>query len=172
MYGKTSKNKLSDIKAIGIKGFIFNLIGAYVEKKLGEIVNVKPGSEMKAAIISAKLIKSDIALIDQDIRITLKNLSKSFTWKERFRFMAEILKGVFTKKKINIDLTKVPDKKLIKKLTDKVKRDYPSLYNVLIADRNKVMAENLYKLMQTNKSIIAVVGAGHEDEIVELIKKM
>lgn len=171
LYNKKSKTRLSDIRYIGLKGFLFNLIGAYIEKKLGEIVNVKPGSDMKAAIIAAKQNKADIALIDQDIRITLKALSKAFTWKEKLKFIAEIIKGFFKREKISIDLTKVPDKKLIRKLTEKFRNDFPSIYKVLIDDRNKVMAQNLYKLMSTNKDILAVVGAGHEDDIIELIKK-
>lgn len=171
-YNKKRKTSFRDIKSIGLKGFLFNLIGAYIEKKLGEIVNVKPGSDMKAAIIAAKHNKSDIALIDQDIRVTLKSMSTAFTWREKFKFICEIIKGLFKKEKLTIDLTKVPDKKLIKKLTDKFRKDYPSIYKVLIEDRNKVMAKNLYKLMATNKSIIAVVGAGHEDDIIDLLKKM
>lgn len=171
-YSKKRKNRLSDIRYIGIKGFLFNIIGAYIENKLGRIVNVKPGSEMKAAALAAKENNADLALIDQDIRITLKNLSKAFTWREKLRFIAEIIKGLIKREKISIDLTKVPDKKLIKKLTEKMKRDYPSIYRVLIEDRNKVMAKNLYKLMATNKKIIAVVGAGHEDEIIDIIQKM
>ena len=171
-YNKKRKTSLRDIMDIGIKGFLFNLIGAYVENKLGKMVNVKPGSEMKAAIFAAKQNKSDIALIDQDIRITLKSLSKAFGWKERFKFLGEFIKNIFKREKMSIDLTKVPDKKLIKKLTDKVKNDYPSIYKALIEDRNKVMAKNLYKLMLSDKSIVAVIGAGHEDDIVDLIKKM
>ena len=33
------KLKLRDIKRIGFKGYLFNLIGAWVEKKLGKLVN-------------------------------------------------------------------------------------------------------------------------------------
>src|SRR3989344_5073551 len=44
------KLKLTDIKEIGIKGFLINLIGAYIEKKLGKLVGVSPGSEMTLAI--------------------------------------------------------------------------------------------------------------------------
>ncbi len=171
-YNKKRKTSLRDIFDIGIKGFLFNLIGAYVENKLGKMVNVKPGSEMKAAIFAAKENKADIALIDQDIRITLKSLSKAFGWKERFKFLADLIRNIFKREKINIDLTKVPDKALVKKLTGRIKKDYPSIYKALIEDRNKVMAKNLYKLMSTDKKIIAVVGAGHEDDIIDLMKKM
>lgn len=171
-YNKKRKNKLTDIRYIGFKGFLFNLIGAYIESRLGRIVNVKPGSEMKAAALTARQNHADIALIDQDIRITLKKLSAAFPWREKLRFLFEVFRGIFKREKISIDLTKVPDPALIKKLTNKIKKDYPSIYKVLIEERNYVLAKNLYKLMSTNKSIIAVVGAGHEEEIIDIIKKM
>ena len=71
-----------------------------------------------------------------------------------------------------IDLSKVPPKTLIKKLISKVKIRYPNLYKVLIEERNKVMANNLSALIKKNpdKNILAIVGAGHEDELVSLIK--
>ena len=41
------KIRLKDIFRIGVKGFLFSLLGAYVEKKLGKLVGITPGSEMK-----------------------------------------------------------------------------------------------------------------------------
>ena len=35
---KKRRLKFSDIRRIGIKGFLFNIIGAFVEKKLGKIL--------------------------------------------------------------------------------------------------------------------------------------
>lgn len=172
-YSLTSKGKkvsIRDIFKIGIKGFLFNLIGAWIEKQLGKIVNVKPGSEMIKAIESAKKVNARVALIDQDIRVTLKKLSKQLTWKEKFTFVKDIFKGMFSKERIKIDLRKVPDKKLINTLIKKLKDDYPTLYKVLIEERNLVLAKNLNKLMTTNKSIIAIIGAGHEEEVLRIIK--
>jgi len=50
---------------------------------------------------------------------------------------------------------------------------YPNICRVLIDERNRIMARNLSYLMKEHpeKNILAVVGAGHEEEIVELIKK-
>ena len=56
-YALTAKNKkisLSDIKKIGLKGYLFNLIGSYLERKLGKLVGISPGSEMLEAIRIAK----------------------------------------------------------------------------------------------------------------------
>lgn len=162
------------IRNIGLKGFLFSLFGAWAERKLGKLVGVAPGSEMKQAVKIAKRDKIGIALIDQDIEVTLKMLSKSITWKEKKNFMIDLLKAVFLRKKeVEFDLTKVPDKKIIKKLTNQLKERYPSFYRVLIEERNSVIAENIKKLMNSalNKKILVILGAGHIDDVVELVKK-
>ncbi|MCH8329281.1 MAG: TraB/GumN family protein [Nanoarchaeota archaeon] len=174
LFKKPGKIRIYDIKRVGIKGFIFALIGAWAEKKLGKIVGVAPGSEMKKAVKLARKKDIKIALIDQDIEITLKRFSKSLTWREKWNFIVDVVKAVFAKKKvIEFDLTKVPSKEIIKKLVGKVKERYPNIYKVLIVERNYVMAENLRKIMEAypDKKILAIIGAGHEDDILELIKK-
>ena len=169
----TSKNRkisFKDIVNIGIKGYLFNIIGAWIEKQLGKIVNVKPGSEMIKAIETAKKINAKISLIDQDIRITLKKISSQLTWKEKFKFIKDIFKGMLSKNKIRIDLTRVPEKKMINKLIKKLKMDYPTLYKIIIEERNFIIARNLNKLISTNKSVVAVIGAGHEEDVLKIIK--
>ena len=174
LFKKPGKMRIYDIKMVGIKGFIFALIGAWAEKKLGKLVGVTPGSEMKRAVKLAKKNKIRMTLIDQDIEITLKRFSKSLTWKEKWNFVVDIVKAVFVRKKvIEFDLTKVPNKKVIKKLVGQVKKRYPNIYRVLIEERNHVMSDNLRKIMETypDKKILAIIGAGHEDDILDLIKK-
>ena len=173
LFKKPGRIRIYDIKKIGIKGFVFSLIGAWAGKKLGKMVGVMPGSEMKKAVKLAKKNKIKIALIDQDIEITLRKFSKSLTWKEKWNFFADVVKAVFSKKKtLEFDLTKVPSKKVIKKLVGQVKKRFPNVYNVLIDERNHIMAENLRKIMEMHpdKKILAIVGAGHEDDILNLIK--
>ncbi len=172
-----------EIFQVGVKGYLFSLIGEYVERKLGEKVGVKPGQEMLTAIKLAKENNIKIALIDQDIRITLKRFSKFLSWKERFRFAADIFKSIFFGKRemkkigleafdMKIDLTKVPEKKVIRKMISFVKKRYPNVYKVLIGERNVVMAKRLKWLVENEKGkILAVVGAGHEEEIIGLMKK-
>ena len=171
--GKQRKPKLGDIKKIGVKGFLFTLIGSWAQKKLGKYVGVTPGSEMKAAINSAKQERSKIALIDQDIEVTLKKFSKRLTWKEKFNFLLDIFKAlVLRKQEIKFDLRTVPSKQLIDKIISKVRNRYPTVYKVLIKERDELMAHKLFNLMwhKPNKRIVAVVGAGHEDRILKLIK--
>ncbi len=168
------KIELRNIGRIGLKGFLFSLFGAWAEKKLGKIVGVAPGSEMKQAIRIAKKEKISLALVDQDIEVTLKRLSKEITWKEKWNFLADIVKAIFARKKeLDFDLRKVPDKRIIKKLTTKLKERYPNVYKVLIEERNKVIAKNLKNLINSkpDKKVLVILGAGHIDDVLELIKE-
>ncbi len=167
------KIRIRDIRKLGIKGFLFTLFGSWMEEKLGKVVKTKPGSEMKAAVISAAKNNAKVVLIDQDISITIKRLFKTITWKEKWCFVWDIISSPFAKKQVvEFDLRKVPSQKVIEKMVQKVRKRYPSLYKVLIEERNVIMGKRLSKLMekQPDKKIVAVVGAGHEKAIIELIK--
>ena len=161
------------IRKIGLKGFIFSLLGAWAEKKLGKIVGVSPGSEMKQAVKLAKKYNIKIALIDQDIKITLNRFSKSITWREKWNFFADIIKAFFVRdKELQFDLRTVPEKKIIKKLVEKLKGRYPNVYKTLIEERNIVLANNIKRLMEAepDKKILIIIGAGHVDDVIKMIK--
>lgn len=161
------KLKLSDIRQ---EGFLINLIGSYIERYLGKKVGVLPGSEMKKAIYLAKKNSIRIALIDQDVSLTLKRLKENFTLREKLKLIKTIFTAPFIVQKIKLDLRKVPEQKLINKLTLQVKRNYPSVYKVLIEERNIIMSARLIKLMQENKKVLAIVGAGHVTGMEKIIK--
>lgn len=174
LHPQRRKMHISDIQRMGVKGFLFNSIGAWAEKKLGRMVGLPPGSEMKTAIHLAKETNTLLALIDQDIHITLKKLSKEMTLSEKLHLIKEmLLSAVFPKQKIKIDLRRVPSEQLIAKLTQRMKKEYPSLYRILVTERNLFMAKALYKIMNSypQEKIVAIVGAGHVKDIAHLLKK-
>lgn len=161
------------IKMFGVKGYLFAILGKYAQKKLGMRTGINPGSDMLLGVQLARNNFLDLELIDRHIQITLKRLSKYFTWKERFRLVYDVLFGHFDKSQIvKIDLNKVPDSETIHVLLKSLKDRYPSFYNVLIHERNVFMAKKLVLIHKNNpsKKIMALVGAGHEIEILEHFK--
>lgn len=174
LLNKTRSNiRLGDISRIGVKGYAFSLLGAWVENRLGKLVGVKPGAEMLAAYRLAKKRGLKVALIDQPIDITLQKFSKSITWKEKWHFLVDILKGfVLREQELNFDLTKVPPEKIINELISKVKDRYPNFYRVLVTERNAIMARNIARVINQNpeKKVLAIVGAGHEKELLSMLK--
>ena len=169
---KQNRNLLKELKHFGIKGLVLNTIGSWIENKLGQKVNIKPGTEMKTAINLAREHKKEIALIDQDIRITMKKLTKEVKLKEKIRIFLDLFRIPFAKKQMGkIDLTKVPEQEFIDTILKKVRKRYSGIYKVLIEDRNKVIAKNLNKLKKDKKEkeILAIIGAGHKKEVEKLI---
>jgi len=173
-YGLLQKQKpkisIYNLPRVGFKGFLFAFLGSWASKKLGKMVGVEPGDEMKAAIKLAKKNKIKLALIDRDIEVTLSRFSKALTWKEKWQFIKDIFNGIFFKNKqikkygLNeFDLSKVPSTVLIEKLMKMMKEKYPSIYMVLVEERNKYMAKKLQEILMKNPdaTIVAVVGAGH-----------
>ncbi len=127
---------------------------------------------MLKAVAAAQQIGAKTALIDQDIEITLKKISRALSWKEKFTFLGDLFKGLVLRKGIQFDLSKVPPQELIDKLIEDVRKRYPNLYRVLVKERNEYMALKLAHIIRhyPEETIVAVVGAGHEKEIIHLLK--
>ena len=170
--GKRKRVSFQELKKLGASGFLFALFGAWIEERLGKMVGTKPGAEMKAAVHEAAKIQAKILLIDQEISITIKRLFKTLTWKERFRFVGDIVKGLLGfGEKIEFDLKKVPQEELIHTLVEQVRIRYPSFYKVLIEERNVFMARRLKQCMEKypEQTIVAIIGAGHQKGIYEIL---
>ena len=170
---KRPKN-ITLLRSLGVSGFLFYLFGEVVQKKLGKIVNLQPGSEMLVAMKTSAKVGSKIALIDRDIQITLRRFSKHFRKRELLRIILDLITSVFKKNDLKIDLSKVPSDELIEYAMEQAKDNYPSLYKILVEERDIYMAKQLNKisLLYPDKQIVAVVGAGHIKGILNYLTKL
>lgn len=176
---RTTQFSWQNIRSFGIKGFLFALIASAVTEKLAKIVHAKPGDDMLSAIKTAKKQDLVIALLDQPVHITLRRFSDELTWREKWHFLIDILRGMFFPNREikrygleKFDLKKVPPETLIKKLLAEVKGRYPNVYKVLITERNGYMVRKIRKFQEKypNQIIVAVVGAGHEEGLLKLLQ--
>ena len=170
LFSKPAKPRLGDMRHVGLQGFLFQLLGAWAEKRMGDVVGVRPGDEMRKAVLLASKHGKKIALIDQPIHITLRKLNKAITWREKFRFVKDIFSS---KKKIPFDLRKVPPQQLIDELLQKAQKDYPSVYKVLVEERNHYMAKKLFLLAkkELQTTFLVIMGAGHLEGMQNLLSK-
>ena len=161
------------ISQLGLKGYLFALFGSIMQQKLGSIVGIKPGSDMLRGVELARDNKKRIALLDRDVRVTLARLSKAFGWREKLNFLIDLVTAPFSKK-MRINLKEVPEKQIIKKALEILKTRYPGLYGVLVEERNKIMALKLKTLMENypKQKIMVIVGAGHEEGLLGMLKKI
>ena len=122
-----------------------------------------------------------VAFVDPPLAITLKRFSNELTWKERFRFGADIIKRIFFPQRQlkefglqEFDLRKVPEAKLIIKMMKPLPERYPNVSKTLVEERNKYMVKKIVKLMREHpqKKMLVIVGAGHKQGMEELLLKV
>jgi len=174
---KQRRVRLRDISKIGLFGWLFAVIGAFVQKRLGKQTGAKPGSDMKSAVLAARKAGSQIVLIDRSIAETVNRLSKNVPLREKwglvwFLFFGWIFEKNEMKKLSNFDLKKVPSSRVIHQLVEDFKHRFPNMHKVLVTERDDYMVTRI-KLLEKrfpDANILVVIGAGHEEGMKKLLK--
>ncbi len=164
-YQALKSKQQSSPRSLGLSTYLIFVLLKKLQKKVGDIVGVMPGSDMLTAVEFAKEKNIPVYFIDQDIQTTMfkiKTLKKS----EKLKLIKYALTASFyiytgKGKGEKIDLTKVPQEEVIEQAMDVFKKTFPQLYKILVEDRNRHMAAQLKELSRIHKKIVAVVGAGH-----------
>lgn len=163
------------IRQLGFTGYVFALIGGFFQKRLGKITGMNPGEEMLLGAKLAKEHKLNLALIDQDAVLTMRNMSKKVRFREKLKIVIDLFRGPFLKDfKMHIDINKIPEDEIIMRILGLMKKRYPGFYKVLIEDRNRYMVKKIYFLMKNNseKKILVIVGAGHVEGMKKHLKSL
>lgn len=154
---------------------IVTLVTAFLanaQKRMGEDVGVKPGSEMLEAAKIAKEVNADVALIDRNIQVTLKRTINGMSLKEKITFLYEfVVSYIFgndEEESIEDEIEKLKQEDTITEVMNYFKEASPGGYNALVHERDAYMAYNLKSL--EDKNVVAVVGAGHKQGILTFLE--
>lgn len=164
---KQNENKEINIKEI-IKGDQFTLFLvsgflSYMQKKIGEDVGVKPGSEMMAAVEAAQEIGARVALIDRDIQITLRRALNQMSFWEKMKFVYGILASFISSDEAVEDIESIKEGDTLAEVMEYFQEMSPQAFDVLVRERDAYMARMLLDI--TEEKVVAVVGAGHQKGI-------
>lgn len=169
-----SREKGKEINLPFLEKAIFSLLRS-IQESLSKETNILPGQEMLDACEVAMKVGAKVAFIDQDINVTMRRLMQrlGFFGKMKLLFYLVIgmtgipIKGLVMSKQI--DLNKIPEEKFIEDAMTELKDAFPAIYDVLVDERNKVMAENLKKLSTEYEDIVAIIGAGHVKGVGQIL---
>lgn len=173
--GKTgvSKIPIKDLLSEGkVYFFLVHWLLAYVQKKIGDDMGVKPGAEMISAIDAAEKSGASIALIDRDIQVTLQRFWSKMRLIEKLRMGGALLGAAlgFGGGK-DIDIETITDQDMVTMLVEELRDIAPTAAEVLIDERDAYLAGNLIRSAAGGgKKIVAVVGAGHRSGIEKFLK--
>ena len=178
---KTSKQRFATHDMV--TNIMFYLL-KFIQRRLGDMVDIMPGSDMLEAIELAKEREIDVALIDMDIRM-LMNKFNTISISERLkmilysflssffiyfpRFTTSNIEDKEKGQKEYFDIKEVPDDVFVSKMLDIFKKKFPETYKLLIKERNIVMARNINELMKRYERLLVVIGAGHLDGLSKIL---
>ncbi len=156
------------VKAVGLRGFLFALIGSWLQRKLGESIQMVPGADMLAAYREARRRGKRVLLIDQPINVTLRRLSRALGWRELRQALRDSWRGL---RGVTLQLDEVPDEALVERLLGEFKERYPRPYEALVGERNQYMARALkaYHERFPDDRVLVVIGIGHQAGLRELL---
>lgn len=158
-----SVTKIIKENKIGV--FLASTILGHFQSKIGEELDVKPGSEMIGAIEAAEDLKIPIALIDRDINVTLQRALNKMTFKEKFKFLSGVVTAFFSgdDEEEELDIEELKNPENIDEVMEYFKEASPGAYEVLVKERDAYLAGNILRIKQDK--VVAVVGAGHKPGI-------
>jgi pheromone shutdown protein TraB len=140
---------------------------ALLERSVGSLTEVFPGSEMLEAVDEAERVGAKTIMIDKRIDSILEEI-RNVPLSEKFRIGFDVLAAllaVFTKREA-ARLTKRDFDKLMAEFGER----YPTLFRILVEERDRHMAERLREILDsTTGQVIAVVGLGHVNGIMQYL---
>lgn len=150
---------------------VFIRLIKYFQQKVGQKTGVMPGDEMLHAYQRCEQGDREVALIDQDIRITLQRLN-NIRRKEKVKAVGSILLGVLLPG--SFDLSTIPEDEDIQRLLEETRKRFPEIYQILVEERNQYMAAALQQLQEDHpeKDIVAFVGAGHKEALKDILNEV
>ena len=150
--------------------FMLHWLLAYVQRKIGGDMGVKPGAEMLSAIEMAEKTGARVALIDRDIQVTLARFWKKMSFFEKLKLFVSLIGASFGFGTKDIDIDTVTNEDVVTQLVAELRKMAPGAASVLLDERDAFMARNLLDLSGEG-TVVAVIGAGHREGIQRYLDK-
>jgi pheromone shutdown-related protein TraB len=155
------------------KGFLLlaNLVLSSFQRRLGVEMGVAPGEEMLMAVNVCQEQGIPFNLCDRDIQVTLRRAwSRSSFWGKN-KMLAAMLSSIFTREKLDAEeIEKLKHRSTFQNMMEELASFLPSVKEVLIDERDRYLATRVYNAV--GKKIVAVIGAGHVEGIVENLQAL
>ena len=158
--------KISELLSGGkLYFFLVQWFLAYIQKKIGDEMGVKPGSEMLAAIDAARKTGARVALVDRDVGITIQRFWSAMGFLDKIRLIGSLIPAAFGRGGEEIDIDTITQEDVVSQMISEFRKISPAAASVLVDERDAYLARNLHLLSKQGR-VLAVVGAGHKEGIL------
>jgi pheromone shutdown protein TraB len=132
---------------------------ALLERSVGSLTEVFPGSEMLEAVDEAERVGARTIMIDRPIQSILEEIGE-VPLREKLKIGLDVATALFA-----ISMRRQTTKLMksdLDELIAEFEKKYPTLFRILVKERDRYMADRLQEILDsTTGQVIAVVGLGH-----------
>lgn len=140
-------------------------LGAF-QRKMGEKLGVKPGSELLEAVSAAKDVGAELVLADRDIQATLKRTWANLSFWDRAQVASGLLAAPFAVEEIDeAKIESLKEQDSIGEMMHEVAQQFPRVKVPLIDERDSYLMSAIAEA--PGKTIVGVVGAAHVRGMVQ-----
>ena len=172
-----NKDKYRELDIVKVlrrgEGFLLlaNLVLASFQRRMGQNVGVNPGDEMLAAMRVADELNIPTVMADRAIQTTLKRAWAKNSFWGKCKLLATLLSSAFSKEDMSAeDIENIKEKNEMDSMMNELAEYMPVVKEVLIDERNLYLADKIWGAAGNN--VVAVLGAGHLDGVVENLEKI
>lgn len=145
------------------------VLGAY-QRRMGEQMGVKPGSELLAAVEKAEEVGAELVLADRHIQATLKRTWANLSFWNKGKVLSAMMGAFYGAGEITEEqLEELKDRDTITEMMQEFARVMPQVQKPLIDERDQYLMTSVERA--PGKTIVAVVGAGHVQGMINYTGK-
>lgn len=146
-----------------------SLILSSFQKKLGH-GEVRPGDELRAGMDEGKSLGARVIPIDREIQTTLKRAWGSVGGFSKMYLLSALISSLFVKEDVTQEkIEEMKSEDVLNDLFSQIPSRYNVVKQVIIDERDRYLAQNIRNASKDSKKLLAVVGAGHLNGIMNHI---
>ncbi|MDR1972648.1 MAG: TraB/GumN family protein [Treponema sp.] len=179
MTGKENWERLDVSKILKEgKGFLLiaNLVLTGFQQRMGNELGVKPGEEMKTAVLTAEELGIPCYFCDREVQITLRRAwARCGLW-NKCKLLSSLIAGAFSTEKLSEgEIENLKKASELDGMMAELSQYLPPVKSTLIDERDRYLAAKIWQSAVPGNGVIraaAVVGAGHLQGIRAQLEKI
>ncbi len=156
-----------------VLALIAHLVLSSYQRRLGERLGVKPGSELLAAIEAAREADSKLILADRNVQVTLTRTWRNLGFFSKAKLLWLLLLSLFPsgsngssdEELTEEDIERLKESDHLSEMLAEFAAAFPQVKTPLIDERDDYLMHSIVNA--PGKTVVAVVGAGHVMGIVD-----
>ncbi|OPY33693.1 MAG: TraB family protein [Methanomassiliicoccales archaeon PtaU1.Bin124] len=143
---------------------------AMTQMRIAKQFNQEVGREMLAAVDEGQKVQARVLFIDVEASDMFNKLWRRMPFKEKIMMLLSGFTGlIISKKRVETELQRFEENE--EQYLQLLGQEFPTVKQVLIDDRNVVMANRILQAEQKFGSVLAVVGDGHVEGIQRILNR-